>query len=403
MKILFLSISYSERGHISFYEELLQEFVRNGHEVSVACATERRQKEKTYIQKEKGIQVLRIRIGNITGSISTIEKGISTISIDMIFKRSIQKHFNGRKFDLLLYPTPPITLVHTVEYMKKRTGAHTYLLLKDIFPQNAVDLGMMPKTGVKSVIYKYFRNKEKKFYGVSDYIGCMSKANVEYVLQHNTDIAKRKIEVCPNSIKVKPKPDKGSKCKELRKKYNIPADKKVFVYGGNLGKPQGIKLMLKCIAKCADIKEAYFLIVGGGTEANKVEKFIDSGYADHVKYIGKLPKDEYEMLIEACDVGLIFLDSCFTIPNFPSRILSYMQSAMPVLAATDLNTDIGKVIVEGGFGWSCRSDCPEQFREYVKQAIEMDLGSMGNNAYQYLSEHYDVGTSYNIIMKHFSK
>ena len=49
MKVIFLSISYSENDHISFYEELLQEFVANGHEVFVACASEKRKERDTGI------------------------------------------------------------------------------------------------------------------------------------------------------------------------------------------------------------------------------------------------------------------------------------------------------------------------------------------------------------------
>lgn len=401
MKILFLTINYSEKDHISFYEELLQEFVDNGHEVYVVCAAEQRNGRETRLEMERGIQVLRIKTGNITGAVSVIEKGISTIFIDFIFKNAIKKYFRNQKFDLLLYPTPPITLGNTIYYLKKKTGAATYLLLKDIFPQNAVDLRMMEKTGPKSVIYQFFRNKEKKLYRHSDFIGCMSKANVTYLLAHNPEIVSKRVEICPNSIKVKPKPQKQLRKKAMCEKYGIPDDRTLFVYGGNLGKPQGIMRMLECMKKCSDMDSIYFLIAGDGTEKGKIQRFIQEEKAEYVKYVGMLGKEEYQALVEVCDVGLIFLDSCFTIPNFPSRLLSYMQSAMPILAATDPNTDIGDVIVQGGFGWSCRSDQPDEFKKYIKAATESDLESMGDKGYQYLMEHYDVGTSYKIIMGHF--
>lgn len=89
------------------------------------------------------------------------------------------------KFDLIIYSTPPITFQRAVEYVKERDNAQTYLLLKDIFPQNAVDIGILSKNGWKGLIYKYFRKKEKKLYGISDRIGCMSEANCKYILSHN--------------------------------------------------------------------------------------------------------------------------------------------------------------------------------------------------------------------------
>ena len=56
----------------------------------------------------------------------------------------------------------------------------------------------MSKSGIKSILYHYFRKKEKKLYQISDYIGCMSKANVEYILKHNPEIKQERVEVCPN-------------------------------------------------------------------------------------------------------------------------------------------------------------------------------------------------------------
>ena len=69
-----------------------------------------------------------------------------------------------------------------------------------------------------------------------------------------------------------------------------------------------------------------------------------------------MPKDEYQLISDQCDVGMMFLDHRFTIPNFPSRILNYLASGNPVLAATDANTDIGAIARDNGFGFCCESN-----------------------------------------------
>ncbi|MEF9940384.1 MAG: hypothetical protein RR768_09755 [Clostridium sp.] len=112
-----------------------------------------------------------------------------------------------------------------------------------------------------------------------------------------------------------------------------------------------------------------------------------------------MPKDEYEDLIKACDVGLIFLDHRFTIPNFPSRLLSYMQNQMPVLACTDPNTDVGTVITNGGFGWWCESNSVDGFTHMVDAACRADLVGMGEMGYEYLKENYTVERSYEVMME----
>src|SRR5690606_28874945 len=92
----------------------------------------------------------------------------------------------------------PITFCGVVKYLKKRDNLMSYLLLKDIFPQNAIDLNLLSNRGLKGIIYKYFRKKEQKLYKYSDYIGCMSQANVKYILDNN-NLSKDKVEVNPNS------------------------------------------------------------------------------------------------------------------------------------------------------------------------------------------------------------
>ena len=122
-----------------------------------------------------------------------------------------------------------------------------------------------------------------------------------------------------------------------------------------------------------------------------------------MKLMQRLPKEDYDRMVAACDVGLIFLDHRFTIPNFPSRLLSYMQAKLPVLCCTDPNTDIGKVCVEGGFGWHSESNDPAAFAQQIQNALASDLPTMGQNGFDYLNEHYTAQKTYTIIMKHLWK
>ncbi len=400
MNVLFLTLlSFDSLKERTIYTDLLREFVKNGHQVYAISPVEKRQNQKTYIIKEENAKILRLQIGN-TQKTNIIEKGISTVMIEPTFKKAIREYFSDVKFDLVLYSTPPITLVSAIEYVKKRDGAKTYLLLKDIFPQNAVDIGIMSKSGLKGLLYKHFRKQEKKLYRISDRIGCMSQANVDYVLKHNPEVDPSIVEVCPNSVEVIDKSVDESTRKQIREKYGIPLDKKVFIYGGNLGKPQGVPFLIECLKKCKSITDAFFLIVGDGTEYGLLENYVGTEKPKNVKLMKRLPKDDYDTMVGACDVGLIFLDHRFTIPNFPSRLLSYMQSKIPTLAVTDTASDVGTVIEEGKFGWWCESNDSEAFIRKVREALRSDLTELGDNSFDYLKLHYDVEDSVNVILAH---
>ena len=392
MNVLFLTLlAFDSLQERTLYTDLLR------HHVYAISPVEKRQKQETHLIEEENATILRLQIGN-TQKTNIIEKGISTVMIEPTFKKAIREYFSSVKFDLVLYSTPPITLVSAVEYVKKRDGAKTYLLLKDIFPQNAVDIGIMSKSGLKGLLYKHFRRQEKKLYRISDQIGCMSQANVEYVLMHNPEVDPSIVEVCPNSVEVVDKSVDAETRKAIREKYGIPLDKKVFVYGGNLGKPQGIPFLIECLRKCQDINDAFFFIVGDGTEYGLLENYVETEKPKNVKLMRRLPKEDYDTMVGACDVGMIFLDHRFTIPNFPSRLLAYMQAKLPVLAATDPNTDIGKVIVDGGFGWWCESDSSSIFKELVDRIIfDENNVKFSINGFDFLSQHYSTEESYQII------
>ena len=399
MNVLFLTLlAFDSIQERTLYTDLLREFVKNGHHVYAISPVEKRQNQETHLIEEENATILRLQIGN-TQKTNIIEKGISTVMIEPTFKKAIREYFSNVKFDLVLYSTPPITLVAAVEYVKKRDGAKTYLLLKDIFPQNAVDIGIMNKSGLRGLLYKHFRRQEKKLYRISDRIGCMSQANVDYVIKHNPEVDPKIVEACPNSIDVIDKSVDAETRRAIRAKYEIPQDKKVFVYGGNLGKPQDIPFIIECMKASSSIEEVFFVIVGDGSEYGKLEEYVKSANQSNLRLMQRLPKEDYDTLVGACDVGLIFLDHRFTIPNFPSRLLGYMQAKIPVLAVTDPNTDIGKVIVDGGFGWWCESNSVDGFARKIQSIVSSNICDKTVNEYQYLQDNFSCANAYHFVMR----
>lgn len=400
MKLLFLTLlNFDSIEEHNLYTDLLREFYRHGHDIYVVSPVERRYHKPTlYKDIDSRQHILKLRIGN-TQKTNIVEKGISTVTLEHTFIRGIKKYMGDVKFDLILYSTPPITLQRAVAYVKKRDQAHTYLLLKDIFPQNALDLGMLQTRGVKGILYRYFRNKEKRLYALSDRIGCMSEANRKYVIEHNPEINPGIVEICPNSVEVCAHSLMQRERDAIREKYGLPKDRTVFIYGGNLGKPQGIPFLIECLRAEKVNKRAYFLVVGDGTDYGKLEYFFREEMPTNMQLIQRLPKDEFEQLVAACDVGMIFLDHRFTIPNFPSRLLSYMQAAIPVLACTDPNTDIGEVITDGGFGWWCESNDVNAFRGTIDGICDGYKEPKGQNGYDLLKKEYSSEVGYKIIMK----
>jgi glycosyltransferase involved in cell wall biosynthesis len=376
----------------------MRELVKLGHKVYIARPTERQFKQPTNIKESLGAKILSVKTLNIQKT-NVVEKGIATLSLEYLFGRAIKKYWGDIKFDLVLYSTPPITFNKVIQSVKSRCGARSYLLLKDIFPQNAVDLQMMSKN---SLIYKLFRKKEETLYAISDKIGCMSPANVQYVIDNNPSVNPAKVEVCPNSITLPaPSPISDGVKTELKQKLSIPTDKTLFIYGGNLGKPQGIDFLIKVVAENEHNHDSFIMIVGSGTEFGKIQNWFNEHNPQNAKLMSALPKAEYDKLIKTADVGLIFLDPRFTIPNYPSRLLAYQENHMPILMATDVNTDIGSIAESNGYGLWSKSGDIDTFMQHMKK-LSSDYAlrqSMGEAGYTFLCNNYLTEHAISKILK----
>lgn len=402
MKIVFLTmVNLTEVDSHGIYQDLMRIFRDEGHEIYIVSPRERRTGEKTCMYESGGVHFLGVKTLNLQKT-NVVEKGVGQVLVETQFKRAIKKYLKDVKFDLIVYSTPPITFPKVIKYLKSlEPTAKTYLLLKDIFPQNAVDLGMMSKTGIKSFLYHFFRKKEKKLYALSDYIGCMSPANVKYVIDHNKEVNPKKVGEAPNSYEVvKYNELSREERNAVRLKYNLPVDVPIFIYGGNLGKPQGIDFLIQCLEKNGNRVDCHFVVVGDGTEYCKIEQWYNKMNPKSVSLFQLLPKEDYDKLVRSCDVGLIFLDYRFTIPNYPSRLLPYLMEKKPILAATDLASDIGIIAEANGYGYWCPSNDVSAFTKSVDRMLSSDLVKMGELGYQYYLNHYTVEHTYKAIISH---
>lgn len=400
MNFLFLTLSQiisdiSQRG---IYPDLLRKFAKEGHNVFIVCPFERRLGKETWLSQKGNVHILGVKTPNITKS-NYIEKGIGTILIEYHYQKAIKKYFSDIQIDVIMYSTPPITFNRVIRTIKKKFGSRSYLLLKDIFPQNAVDLGLFSRI---SPFYLFFRKKEKMLYALSDHIGCMSPANVDFILEHNSFLSKECVEVCPNSIELQPI-NSNMINKEILSKYGISKESVVFVCAGNLGKPQGIDFLIEVLNSNKNRLDVFFLIVGGGTEYNKLNSWFRKVAPSNASLLSNIPKRECDILIASCDAGLIFLDHRFTIPNYPSRLLTYLENKMPVLMATDKNTDIGKIAEKQGYGLWIESGDLEGFNKKLNYLVDNKeiLEIMGEKGYQYLIDNYTVDAAYKVIMSHY--
>jgi glycosyltransferase involved in cell wall biosynthesis len=394
MRVLFLMFVFPDMDKgFNMYTALVEEFHKMNHEVFVVAPDP--QIDKTGIRIEKNLEILRVKTLPVK-NVPNYLKGISNLLLPSQYYKAIKKFYPEIKFDLIITPTPPITLVDLASKIKSKHGSVLYLMLRDIFPQNAVDLGIMK---MNSFIYKYFRRKEKKLYAIADQIGCMSAGNIEYIVKHNPDIDRKKLHILHNlQILNENYPGKDI---EIKKKYKLE-NKFVVVFGGNMGKSQQLENVLTLAEKCENYKDVVFLLLGDGLQKLSIEREINRKNIHNIIVTSTIPKPDYQKLISVCDIGLISLHQDFTIPNIPSKTLDYFNLGIPVLASIDRATDYGAYLDEANAGlWSFAGDHDALKDNFDKLYLNQELrNEMGKNGRVFFEKYLTPESAYQTVISH---
>ena len=394
MKVLFLMFAFPDMNKsFNMFTTLVEEFVINKNEVVVIAPG----RDVTGMRKENHIDVLRVKTLPIK-NVSNYIKGISNLLLPFQFQNALNICYPNTKFDLIISSTPPITLAGLTAKLKRKHKAKFYLILRDIFPQNAVDLGFIREG---SILHHFFRNKEKKLYQEADFIGCMSEGNVEYVLKHNPSLNRNKLHELKNFQKLYA--DFENDHSNLKKKFGIEG-KFVVVFGGNMGKPQQLENVLQLANSCQKYSDVLFLLLGEGIQAKKLAVKIKDMKVSNIRIQGTIPKQEYQDLLSVCDLGLISLHENFTIPNIPSKTLDYFNVGLPVLASIDKATDYSKVLKQAQAGlWSYAGDHEQLMENFEILYLNKNLREcMGINGRDYFKRFLTPDIAYQKILDQFN-
>lgn len=396
MNVLFLMLDLPENLNSSnLYLDLALEFKKQQHDVHVIASSGSNLKSGLY--EERGLKVLRVATFQQKGVKSILRKGVAQFLLPYQYNFAYKKFMKGLKFDLILVPTPPITLTKLVLHIKRKSNALFYLILRDIYPQGAADIGLVKFR----FIYNYLRRLEVLTYKSADIIGCMSPGNIEYIRQHNSYVDSRKLKLLPNWQKENRMEELT---KDVREQYELK-DKYIVLFGGTIGYAQKVDNIVILADHYRDDTNIIFFVIGNGVMKKYLKDKVNEKQLNNVVFMDGLPRDEYMNFVKSSDVGLITIDERFTVPTIPSKTTSYLSLQVPVLAIIDKHTDYGKIIDEAGAGlWSIGGDNETLFRNFNLLYNDKNLRlKLGENGYKYFLNNLTSDLAYKYIVTHIGK
>lgn len=322
--------------------DLAQEFLKQGHDVTVMVPSSE-QSETWKIEELNNVPVLRLKSLR-TKDIGYVRRTISELLLPFIMLRGLRKSPLGLgRWDGVVWYSPSIFLGPMVRALKRGSGCKGYLILRDIFPEWAVDMGLMGR----GLPYRFFKVIERYQYSVADTIGVQTPANLAY-LQAWASRPRRKLEVLQNWLAEAP----NTGC-SLSVAAGPLAGRTIFVYAGNMGVAQGMDILLDLAARLRHRRDLGFLFVGRGSDAARLAADAAARGLDNVVFHDELEPWEIPGLFAQCHFGIVSLDPRHKTHNIPGKFLTYMQAGLPVLARINPGNDLSDLIERDGVGRVC--------------------------------------------------
>ena len=394
MRILLLTPYYFPKTQSCAHHmhDLAVAFRDQGHEVTI-LAPEDTLAERLTIDTENGLTVVRVKAGPFRGVARPV-RAFNEWRLSGIAWRRAGTWLRGRPCDLIVNYSPTIFFGPLVARLKRLWRCPAYLVLRDIFPKWSVDAGVM-RAG--SVAHRIFRHYERRLYDAADVIGVQSARNLDYFVDEG--LADRyELEVLYNWA-----PSSGQPVAETRLRANLGlADKLVVLYGGNLGVVQDLDGLLDLAGRLSDRPDIFFLLVGDGSEADRLADEARQRRLDNIRFHPALDRASYLGVVAESDVGLIRLRRSLQTHNFPGKMLDYMYFAKPILASVNPGNDLQQMLEEHEAGLVSWSGDDEAFLEQLlRLADDPPLRArLGGNGRRLLERVFSTGSATRRILAH---
>ena len=374
--------------------DLAAEFLRLGHEPIVVAPDENILKD-VEITIENGIKVLRVRTGKIKTASRWI-RGLNEARLSGIIWKKGRHFFDENPCALIVYYSPTIFFGSLVKRLKKYFACPSYLILRDIFPQWAVDAGVLSQ----GMIYKFFKFKERQNYDAADIIGVQSPANLRYFEENDPD-KKYRVEVLFNWTALT---EENIQPGAYRDKLGLQG-KVVFFYGGNIGVAQDMDNIIRLADNLRDESSAYFLLVGDGSEVPRLKAGIASKGLTNIAIHNAVGQREYLSMLSEFDVGLISLNRGLKTQNFPGKMLGYMYHSIPILASINSGNDLKEILEGQEAGLVCMNGEDDLFTAHARRLVrdEEYRRLLGKNARALLESTFSVSKAAKQILSHFNR
>ena len=345
--------------------DLSHEFVRQGHTLMIMLPTSGLS-VPWLIEDFNGVQVLRLRAPK-TKDINYVRRTINEFLMPFAMLHNLRKSpFAKQRWDGVVWYAPSIFFGPLANALKKISDCKAYLIIRDIFPEWAADMGLMSR----GLAYRFFKMIANYQYSVADVIGIQTQGNEIYF----RDRKNSKIQVLQNWLTDAP----NMGC-SISVASTALAGRTIFVYAGNMGVAQGVSVLIDLAERLLNRVDIGFLFVGRGSDAQRLREDAKARGLDNVAFFDEIDPTEIPGLYAQCHIGIVALDPRHKTHNIPGKFLTYMQAGLPVLATINPGNDLEEMILSERVGQVCNDYSVDTFQRLAIDLVDELVGNNANN------------------------
>ena len=396
MRVLLVSDSYPPeiRSAAELIRDLAVELAGRGHDVNVVTSWPRynlsddaRTRVLTQQAVEEGVRVIRVR-SPAHHKVGKVRRGLAELALRFALWQAIRRLVAPPVDHVLVY-SPPLSLAWVGARARRAYRARFVLNVQDLFPQNAIDLGILRSR----LLIRFFAGMEHRAYRAADAVFVHSHGNLKFLTDRRS-VPKDKVSVVHNWIDVdRFRVPRGT----YRARYGLNG-RFVVLFAGVMGPSQGLHLVVEAARRLRHLPDLIFLLVGDGAERQGLQATVNQHGLTNVAFRPFVRAEDYPKLVCSADAGLVCLSPNNRTPVVPAKLLGYMAGGLPVIAALQKNSDAHHVIAESRCGLSATSDDPDNLVRMVETIMRSpDRVQMGINGRRYAARRFSKQACIDIL------
>lgn len=305
-----------------------------------------------------GVQVLRVRALR-TKDVPYWRRTLAELALPWILLRGLRcSAQRDERWDGLVWYSPTIFLGPLAKAIRRGYRCRSYLIVRDLFPDWAVDAGVMRKEGLP---YRLFKAIERFQYRQADVIGVQTPANAPLVAK-DAPVGTR-IEVLHNWLSPPLRQDDAASVSlgALEGRIN-------FVYAGNMGVAQDMDAFVELARHMTDRADVGFLFIGRGSETQRLKRAAEA--LPNLLVLDEIAPEALPALLARCHVGIVALHPAHGTHNIPGKLLTYLHAGLPVLARVNANNDLMQLVEQEGIGLAVGGDDAALLHAHASRLVD---------------------------------